>query len=287
MLGDESLLSSRILSMDACSRAFSFRRAAFLMTAMLATLAGLAGARAETWRAVYNVSLIGLPIGTADVNGQVSPTAYRIEANAKIVGLATMLSNAKGAATGAGAIADGRVLPASFATTAANSKMTRTVRMALNEGVVTGVDISPPVEEKPGRVPLRQQDERGIVDPVGATIVPVAANQPLIGPAACNRSIPIFDGYTRFDLRLSYVGQRRVAAKGYSGPVVVCSARYVPIAGHNPDRPAVKFMINNKQMEVWLAPIEPAHVLAPFRASVGTMIGTLVVEASEFRLDAK
>ncbi len=254
---------------------------------MLAMLAGFASAQAETWRAVYNVSLIGLPIGTADVSGQISSTAYRIEATAKIVGLATILSNAKGAATGAGAIASGKVLPAAFATTAANSKMTRTVRMALNDGVVTGVDISPPIEDRPGRVPLRDQDKRGVVDPVGSILVPVAGSQPLISPAACNRSIPIFDGYTRFDLRLSYVGQRRVAAQGYSGPVVVCSARYVPIAGHDPNRPAVKFMINNKQMEVWLAPIESARVLAPFRASLGTMIGTVVVEASAFEVDAR
>jgi hypothetical protein len=257
------------------------------MAAMLATPVGLQQASAESWHAIYSVSLIGLPIGTADVSGQISASAYRIEASAKISGLATVLSNAKGAATGAGAIASGHIFPASFATTAANSKMTRTVRMALSDGVVTGVDISPPIEEKPGRVPLREEDKRGIVDPVGSIVVPVAENQPLVGPAACNRSIPIFDGYTRFDLRLSYVGQRRVAAKGYNGPVVVCAARYVPIAGHNPDRPAVKFMINNKQMEVWLAPIESAHVLVPFRASLGTMIGTTVVEASEFAVGVK
>ncbi len=238
------------------SRPFITHRLAFVMAAMLATLVGPPEARAESWHAIYSVSLIGLPIGSADVSGQISSTAYRIDASAKIVGLAAILSNAKGAAAGAGAIASGRVLPTTFATTAANSKMTRTVRMALNDGVVTGIDISPPIEEKPGRVPLRDQDKHGIVDPVGSIIVPVAGSEPLIGPAACNRSIRIFDGYTRFDLRLSYVGQRRVSAKGYSGPVVVCAARYVPIAGHNPDRPAVKFMINNKQMEVWLAPIE-------------------------------
>jgi hypothetical protein len=287
MLGDESLRQKQKLSMDACLRAHLLRRLASVIAAMMATLAGLVEARAESWHAIYSVSLIGLPIGTADVSGQISSNAYRIEASAKIVGLATVLSTAKGAATGSGAIASGHVLPATFATTAANAKMTRTVRMAVSDGVVTGVDISPPIEEKPGRVPLRDQDKHGIVDPVGSIIVPVAENQPLVGPAACNRSIPIFDGYTRFDLRLSYVGQRRVAAKGYSGPVVVCAARYVPIAGHNPDRPAVKFMINNKQMEVWLAPIESAHVLVPFRASLGTMIGTTVVEASEFTVGEK
>jgi hypothetical protein len=261
------------------------RKAAVAALFAAATLAQVA--HAESWRATYNVSLIGLPIGTANVSGQISATAYRIEATARIAGLATILSNAKGAATGAGAIEPGRILSASFATSAANSRMTRTVRMALSNGAVTGVDIAPPIDEKPGRIPLSDKDKRGIVDPVGAIVVPVAGDAPLVGPSACNRNIPIFDGYTRFDLRLAYVGQRRVTAKGYNGPVVVCSARYVPIAGHNPDRPAVKFMIDNKQMEVWLAPIDSARVLVPFRASVLTMLGTTIIEASEFSISGK
>jgi uncharacterized protein DUF3108 len=240
------------------------------------------GASADTWRASYNVSLIGIEIGKADVVGRISPTQYQVEGRAKIAGLASLLSSARGAASGSGAIDSGRVLPATFATTAANSKMTRTIRMALAGGDVTGLDIAPPIVDKPGRIPLRAQDERDVIDPLGAIIVPLAGRGPLIGPAACNRSVPIFDGYTRFDIRLSYVGERQATAKGYSGPVVVCSARYVPVAGHNPDRPAIKFMVDNREMEVWLAPIESAHVLVPFRASVLTMVGTAVVEASEF-----
>ena len=272
--------------MSAQSRAFSVGYAASrIAAAMLATLAGASLAKADSWHATYNVSLIGLPIGTAGVVGEISATSYRIEANAKISGLASVLSNAKGAATGNGAIAPGRILSKSFATIATNSKTTRTVRMALAGGNVTGVDIAPPIEERPGRVPVSDQDKRGIVDPVGGVIIPVAGDAPLIGPAACNRSIPVFDGYTRFDIRLTYVGQRQVAAKGYKGPVVVCSARYVPISGHNPERAVTKFMADNRQMEVWLAPIESARVLVPFRASVHTMIGTTVVEASEFSVD--
>jgi hypothetical protein len=255
--------------------------------ALLAGLLGLAAqAQADTWRASYSVSLIGLPIGRVDISGKISPTAYHVEGNAKIVGLASLLSSAHGAAAGSGAIAPGKVLAATFATTAANSKMTRTVRMALADGDVVGLDISPPIVDKPGRIPLRAEDERGIVDPLGAILEPVAGREPLVGPAACNRSVPIFDGYTRFNIQLAYVGERHVTVKGYSGPVVVCSARYVPIAGHDPDRPAVKFMIENREMEVWLAPIESARVLVPFRASVSTMIGTTVVEASEFTVQA-
>jgi hypothetical protein len=265
------------------SSAFPNRCASRIGIAFFAALmCASGGVRADTWRATYNVSLIGLEIGRVEISGEISATAYHVEGSAKIVGLATLLSSARGAASGSGSIAPGKVLPATFATTAANSKMTRTVRMALSDGDVIGVAISPPIVDKPGRIPLRAEDERGVIDPLGAILVPVAGREPLVGPAACSRSVPIFDGYTRFNIQLAYVGERTVAVKGYSGPVVVCSARYIPVSGHNPDRPAIKFMVENREMEVWLAPISSAHVLVPFRVSVLTMIGTTIVEASEF-----
>jgi hypothetical protein len=248
--------------------------------------ASAAGAGAETWRATYSVSLLGLPIGTAKTTGELSRTAYRIEANAKLSGLATLVADSRGAATGAGAIAGGHILPASYAVTAANASMTRTMRMSLAGSAVTAVDISPPFEDKPDRVPLRDQDKRGVVDPLGAFVFSVAGDDPLVGPAACNRTVPVFDGFTRFDVRLAYVGQRRVAGSGYNGPVAVCAVRYVPIAGHRRDRPGTKFMTENKNIELWLAPVESARVLLPYRISVRTMIGTAVIEASEFDVEA-
>jgi hypothetical protein len=227
-------------------------------------------ASAETLRATYGVTLIGLP------------SKYSIDARARLSGLASMVSNSRGASTGTGAIIGGHVAPATFATTASNSTMTRTIRMALVGNAVKGVEISPPFEDKPDRVPLGAGDKQGIVDPVGAFVLPAPAGGDPIAPAACDRTLPIFDGYTRFNIALAYVGKREVKAKGYSGPVAVCSVRYIPISGHRPDRPATKFMTENKDMEVWLAPVGGAGVLMPFRVSVRTMIGTAVVEATEF-----
>ena len=165
--------------------------------------------------------------------------------------------------------------------------MTRTIRMAIAGNAVTGVDIAPPFVDKPDRVPLGPHDEQNIVDPVGAVVFPAPASGPLVSPAACNRRIPVFDGYTRFDIDLTYVGERNAKAKGYDGPVAVCSIRYVPISGHSRDRPATKFMAENKDLEVWLAPIARDRLLIPFRVSARTMIGTTVIEASEFRVDDK
>jgi hypothetical protein len=252
-----------------------------------AAFIGAADARADVVHVTYRVSLIGLPIGAVNLNADLTPTSYSIQGDAKATGLARLLANARGASAGTGAIVQGHVSPATFATIAADSKMTRTIRMALSGNAVTGVEISPPFDEKPDRVPLGPGDEKGVVDPVGAVIIPAPASGPIVSPAACDRKVPIFDGYTRFDIDLAYVGERRVTTKGYDGPVVICSARYVPIAGHRRDRPATKFMADNKDLEVWLAPIEHDHVLIPFRVSVRTMIGTTVVEATEFRIDEK
>ena len=257
-----------------------------LSAVWMAALAG-ADARADVLHVTYRVSLIGLPIGAVNLNADLSPTSYSIHGDAKLTGLARLLGNARGASAGKGEIVEGHVSPATFATIAADSRTTRTIRMALAGNAVTGIDISPPYEDKPDRVPLGPGDEKGIVDPVGAVIIPAPASGPILSRAACDRKVPIFDGYTRFDIDLTYVGQRRVATKGYEGPVVVCAARYVPIAGHRRDRPATKFMADNKDLEVWLAPIEKDQVLIPYRVSVRTMIGTTVVEATEFRVEDK
>ena len=255
---------------------------------MTAALAWAAGAHADVLHAIYRVSLIGLPIGAVNLNADLTPTSYSIAGDAKVTGIAKLfVANARGASAGKGAIVEGHVSPASFATIAADSHMTRTIRMALARNTVTGVDISPPFQDKPDRVPLGPSDERGVVDPVGAVVIPVPHSEPLLSPSACNRKVPIFDGYTRFDVDLTYVGERSASAKGYHGPVVVCAARYVPISGHSANRPATKFMADNKDLEVWLAPIESDHVLIPFRVSVRTMIGTTVVEAQEFRIEEK
>src|SRR5579871_4054726 len=256
-------------------------RARFGLAFAAALLAAVA-AQADELHATYKVSLIGLPIGAANLNADLSPTSYSIQADAKLTGLAKIISNARGASAGQGAIVGGKVSPATFATIAASASMTRTIRMALAGNRVTGVGISPPFEEKPDRIPLGPHDEQNIVDPIGAVVFPAPGSGPLVSPAACNRKIPIFDGYTRFDINLSYVGERTVKSKGYEGPVAVCAARYVPISGHSPNRPATKFMADNKDLEVWLAPIESERVLLPYRVSARTMVGTTVIEASEF-----
>ncbi len=248
----------------------------------LAMAAATVLAHANTLRANYDVSLMGLPIGVANVEAQLTPSTYAIDAKARMSGLATVVSNSHGASVGKGLIVDGKVEPATFSTTASSAKMTRTIRMALTANTVKAVDIEPPFDDRPDRVPLTAKDTHGVIDPIGAFVIPAPKGAQPTSSAACNRTLPVFDGWTRFDITLTYIGERTVKAKGYSGPVAVCSVRYTPIAGHRKDRPSTQFMAENKDMEVWLAPVEGVGLLAPFRVSIRTMIGVAVLQATEF-----
>ncbi len=233
----------------------------------------------------YGISLIGLPIGTAAIVGSLGPKSYRLEAAGKLTGLAGVIVNSKGAATSSGSFVEGHAVPAGFAASAANRNAVLTIRMSEAKGAATGVEITPPYEQKPDRVPLTEADKHNILDPLSSFFMPVPGEGEMAGPAACNRTLPLFDGGVRFDVVLAFSGTREVDGPGYKGPVAVCSARYKPHAGHRPDRQATKYMMDNKEMSVWLAPLVGTRYVVPYRISVLSMIGTVVVEATNFKTE--
>jgi hypothetical protein len=246
---------------------------------------GMASLHADEFRARYTVSLIGFPIGEAVAAGSLGPASYRIDLNAKLTGVAAMVANVKLALAATGALHRGGIAPSTYATTSASSQGSRTVRMSLDAGNVKAVEIFPPFEDKEGRVPVTTANKRNILDPATALIMAVPEEQSLVGPAACNRTIPVYDGYVRFDVTLHYVGVREVAVDGYSGPVSVCAARYTPVSGHKRDSKSTKFMAENRDIEAWLAPIERAHVVVPFHVALMTLAGTAVIDAVEFSVE--
>lgn len=233
----------------------------------------------------YGIYLAGLPLGTADLESSFDGNQYRLEVQARLTGLAGAVTGGKGAATATGNLAGGQPTPASFAVTSRSSSDERTIRMGLAGGNVAAVEIQPPLDEKPDRVPVSPTHKRGIVDPVSALLMPTRAKGDLVSPENCNRTIPVFDGAARFDIVLSYAETRTVEKPGYSGPVLVCNARYKPISGHRSLRPSTKFMEENRDMSVWLAPVENTRILVPLRISVRTMVGTSVIEAAQWSFD--
>jgi hypothetical protein len=125
-------------------------------------------------------------------------------------------------------------------------------------------------------------NRRGIVDPLTAALFSAAAAGETLSKDACRRTLPIFDGRQRYDLKLAFKRMDKVTAeKGYAGPVVVCSVRYEPIAGHRASR-FVKYLSEGREMEMAFAPIAGTRLLAPFRLSVPSTLANLMIEANRF-----
>jgi hypothetical protein len=164
-----------------------------------------------------------------------------------------------------------------------NDKRVEELRIVLSAGTVKELVVEPPTAPNPDRIPLTDAHRRGIVDPMSAALIRVSGNGDLISPDACRRTIPIFDGRMRFDLQLSFKRIENVQArKGYQGPVTVCGVQFVPLAGFVPERPAIKYLMAQQDMEMWLAPIPGTRIVVPYRISLQTPLGRGILEATQF-----
>ncbi|HZH09390.1 MAG TPA: DUF3108 domain-containing protein [Microvirga sp.] len=240
---------------------------------------------AQTLKVNYNLSLAGLPLGKADLASTFTGSKYQVQGNVKLSGLVKMITGGKGAGTASGTIVGAQLQPQGFAVTSKSSGEQRTVRMSLDDGNVVEAEVVPPVEPKEDRVPVKEADKKGVIDPLSALIMPAMASKSLTDQANCNRTIPVFDGAARQNIVLTYAGTKTIEVPGYSGPVLVCNARWVPISGHRTQRPSTKFMQENKDMNVWLAPVEGPRVLFPIKVAVRTMVGMGELEAASWSVE--
>jgi hypothetical protein len=177
----------------------------------------------------------------------------------------------------------GKPVSANYAQSVVYDKKTDDVRIALNGGNVKEYSAEPPPIPVPDRVPVTEAHRRNVLDPMSAGLMLVPGNGDPVRPDACKRTLAIFDGRGRFDLALSYKRMDHVRAdKGYQGPVVVCTVRYQPISGHRPNRYAIKYLMETREIEMWLAPVAGTRVLVPYRISVPTTLGSAVLEATQF-----
>lgn len=262
------------------------RRAAAPALAAAAALAFAAPAAADSAKvgAIYDISFSGLSFAQGKLSLVVDGDSYSAKVAMRPAALARIFSSEKVDAQAAGWLRGAAVLPTRYTMQASNSEKSSSVRMDLASGTLKSVSADPPTKPHRDVVPIQSKHWKGVLDPVSAVVMPVRTAEDAAGPAACARTLPIFDGWTRFDVPLAYQGTKTVETKSYKGTVVVCSARWVPVSGHRRNKDSVKYMQNNRALEAWLAPVPGTALLVPYRISVGTMRGTLVVEATDLKV---
>jgi len=263
------------------------RRAAFI--AALCVVGSLAvdsthiAAAQGRLEAEYAASVAGIPIGHGSWVIEISEGQYTAAASGATSGILKFLAGVKGTGASRGIISSGQPVPTSYASTIDYGRLVDDVRIVLAGGNVKDYAVAPPLMPHPDRIPVTDEDRRGVVDPMTSTLNPVAGNADLISPQACNRNVGVFDGRLRYDLRSEFKRIETVKAeKGYHGPAVVCAVYFTPISGYVPNRAIIKYLVGVRDAEVWLAPISGTRVLVPFRFTMPTPIGPGTVQATRF-----
>lgn len=267
------------------TRRLAARLAAVAAVAALSLAAAPQGASAQTARlgGVYDVSLAGLKIARGSLSLVVQGNAYSAKAGMEPAGVGTIFSTGKGGAQASGWLGHDDVRPSRYTMASRAASRDFYVDIALGGGRVKSADVTPKLKKSPERIKVTSQHTRKVVDPLSAILMPVPANKGARNEAACDRKIPVYDGWTRFDIELTYKEMRDVSGRGYDGPVVVCEARWIPVAGHRPSRIKASG-IESRYMEAWLAPLGKSRVFVPYRIQMATATGTLVVEANRIKV---
>jgi len=249
----------------------------------LAAASGAASAQGKL-EARYEVTLAGLPIGTGSWVVDISDTHYLAAASGSTTGLMRVFTGGKGTSAARGTLNNGGVpLTAIYAATITTRSKSDEVRLTINHGDVKDTRLEPPRDTDPERVPITPAHEHGILDPMTASLLRAPPAGDMLVPETCQRTLAIFDGRLRYDLKLGYKRVEQVKAdKGYAGPALVCSVNFTPIAGYIPSRYAIKYIAKLKDMEVWFAPIAGTRVLVPIRAEGPSPVGPVVLKATQF-----
>lgn len=283
---DATLGLMKTTALSALNR--NFRR--ILLSALIAVPVAAAGAQAAdmTLKADYLITIAGITIGKVNAEGRFTDSGYAATISGQTYGISRFVSDAHAVLAGNGRIRGSHIAPASYNLDTDEKGFRTHVSMAMRAGAIVNLSTAPHLMPYPDRVPVTPNHKRDVVDPVGAFVAVV--NQPVAttGPSACNRTVRVFDGWQRYDVKLSFKGSKHVnnSSGAYSGEVFVCGARYVPVAGHRPGRDSVQYMADNKRLEVWLAPVDGTRVLIPYRILIGTQVGDLVIISRDFTVSA-
>ena len=231
----------------------------------------------------YTVTLAGLPVGRGAWTVDIGDDHFTAAASGATAGLMRIFASGHGQSAAHGTVSGGQPVPSTYASSIFTDRKYDEIRMVIHAGTVREFVADPPTVASADRVSVTEAHRRGVSDPMTASLMRVSGSGDTLVPQACQRTLSIFDGRMRYDLRLAFKRLDRVKSEyGYQGPVAVCAVHFSPIAGHIPSRTAIKYLTQLQEIEMWLAPISGTRVLVPYRVSIPTPIGLGIMQATQF-----
>lgn len=237
----------------------------------------------------FAVKFGALTVGKVTFGVALDGNDYTFTGNGKTQGLADWFAPGKAVIRSRGVLKGAQHDAAEHFLSVTENSKTSTLQMAFAGGKVTNVSLQPDKRKKKKAkkyVLIEPEDLRDVVDPASTMVVPVPLAQARDPRAVCGRTFRVYDGDTRYDMKLSYKTNKPVKTNGYEGNAYVCKLKYVPVAGHRKKHKSVEQMAKNDDMEIWLAPInggtQDQSVFTAIRILVPTWLGTFSAEPEYF-----
>jgi hypothetical protein len=233
--------------------------------------------------AQYEATLAGIPVGRGAWTIEIGDDQFSAAASGGTLGLLKAFASGSGSGSAQGRVVNGALVATNYSASTTASKKTEAIHMVLANGNVKeyGIEPEPPVD--PNRLPVTDAHRHGVFDPMTGAMLRVPGTADPLNPDACRTAAAIFDGRMRYDLTLDFKRMESVKAeKGYRGPVVVCAIYFTPVAGYIPDRPVIKYLAAQRNIEIAFAPVAGTRILVPFRMKIPTPLGPAVLEATQF-----
>jgi hypothetical protein len=250
-------------------------------------LASPAGAVEATWpsrvAARYRMEFNGFDVGTYDFISRFDGKSYSATGKTQIsalFGAFTWVGNF----AGSGSVDSGEPHPSSFEMSYKMGSKLNSVKMGFDGTGVSAIALVPNKPPNPNAIRVKPENLKNVFDPMAATLAISNAT----ASDACNRTIPIFDGRARFDLKLSLKGREAITDKRPTGQpteLMVCRVKYIPIAGHKP-KDFVNPWIDYDHIEIALRAIPSAGIYVPYRITVPSTLGPAVMDAEAINITA-
>ncbi len=250
---------------------------------------GVAPAAAQgKLEAQYEASLAGIPVGRGAWTIDIEDDVFSAAASGGTTGLLKSFAGASGTGASQGRVVNGALVATGYQATTTTSKKKEEIHIVLDKGNVKESAIIPEPPVDADRIPVTEAHRKGVWDPMTASLLRVPGTGEVLTPEACRTGAAVFDGRMRYDLKLDFKRMDVVKAeKGYHGPVVVCVIYFVPVAGYIPDRPVIKYLAAQRNIEIAFAPVAGTRILVPFWMRVPTPLGPAMLEATSFITSAQ
>jgi hypothetical protein len=231
----------------------------------------------------YEATLAGIPVGRGAWTIDIADDQFTASAFGGTAGLLKAFAGGTGTGASQGRIVNGALVPTNYSATTTTSKKSEAIHMVLTNGNIREYAIEPEPPVDPDRIPVTDAHRRGVYDPMTGSMLRVPGTADPLSPDACRTAAAIFDGRMRYDLKLDFKRMETVKAeKGYHGPAVVCSIYFTPVAGYIPDRPVIKYLAAQRNIEIAFVPVAGTRILVPFRLVIPTPFGAAMLEATQF-----